>query len=149
MTKNKTLSNLSMAVVALMAATVSCFAQNQSSETRSETPSSVVAQNNSLSLAFDRNPFAGAASRFDSRADERNSVVEPKTTRSKLNLSAATFEVSTQVTNENKAFLGSQLNVMTDVVKFDSKQQFRADDYAPHKTPKISFVPSRGPRMPD
>ena len=153
MTKNKTLSNLSMAVVALLAATVSCFAQAQSTENFSETAGSAVATNSSLALAFNGNPFGAAASRFDGRSVESRSV-EPKAifnvapAKSPLNLSAATFEVSNQFATENKAFLGSQVSAI-DAGKFDSKQQFRANDYAPVKTPKVSFVPSRGPWMPN
>jgi hypothetical protein len=148
MTKNKTLSNLSIAAIALLAAAVPCVAQSQSNHTDSRTLSAVEARGTGLSLAFNKNPFAGGAAGLEASAVESKTTVKVASAKSSPRLTVATFNSASQFTTESKRFFSAPLTAY-EPVTFDSKPQFRVDDYTPSKPSRVSFVPSRGPWMPN
>jgi hypothetical protein len=56
------------------------------------------------------------------------------------------FKVSEEFSVKSKSFTRTQLN--SEVVSPDSKEQFRVENDTPTESSKVTFVPSRGFRLP-
>jgi hypothetical protein len=149
MRKNKVLSNLSMAAIALVAAAFPCFAQNQTNEPREESASAIARAESGLMLAFNRN---SAAPRVNASFVQPKGVLEIAPVRTSSTFSPAAFmtlsQSSGQFTRENRLFISTQAPVY-EAATFSSRPQFNVDNYVPKDRPRVTFVPSRGPWVPN
>jgi len=141
MKKNYTFSNLPMAAIVLLVASLPCLAQVTANES-----TSVLAADNGSMLASNKtfrtvSPSVGSAPSTEATAVTSKSVERVK---SPVKLTPAMFKVSEESMN-SKFVTRTQLR--SEVVS-DSKEQFRLDDDTPTESSKVSFVPSRGFRLP-
>jgi hypothetical protein len=143
MKKNITLTNLLLAAVAFLAATVPCFAQSASTESPADSTSVSSTRDSGVTLALNNVRATAPAFRF------REAAVSPTTTVAKntLKLTPSAFKVSDELTSGSERFFGTAQIYQSDTL--DSKRQFRVDEDTPTEQSKVTFVPSRGPRMPN
>ena len=139
MKKTYTFSNLPMAAIVLLVASLPCLAQVTANES-----SSALAADNGSTLALNTT-FRAVPPSVPSTASTEDTAVTSKSVERKMNLSLATFKVSDKFSVNSKVFSNTQLR--SGVVKPDSKEQFRLDDDT-STTSKVTFVPSRGFRLP-
>jgi hypothetical protein len=137
MKKSYTFSNLPMAAIVLLVASLPCLAQ----VTANESTSALAVADNGSTLAMNK-VFRAVPPPTASTDD---TAVTSKSVERKMNLSLATFKVSDKFSVNSKVFSNTQLR--SGVVKPDSKEQFRLDDDT-STTSKVTFVPSRGFRLP-
>jgi hypothetical protein len=130
MKKHYTFSNLPIAAVVLLVASLPCLAQARANESTSV----LAVANNRTTLELSKHSRAVASSPVYSKNVE--SVKSP------LSLSAASFKVSDKFSVDSKAFSGWQLRQELDAP--DSKPQFNVDNYTPTPRRRVDFVPSRG-----
>ena len=151
MRKNKVLSNLSMAAIALVAAAFPCFAQIQSNEVRGESAKISAAADTGL-MAFNRNSPAVSAGRVNASFVQPKGALEIGPVKTASTFSPADFKSSTkssgQFTKENPLSFSTQMQVYV-AATFDSRPQFNVDNYVPKDRPRVTFVPSRGPWVPN
>lgn len=151
MRKNKTLSSLSLAAVAVVAAAVPCFAQDHSSESRAAENSLVAASGAGFEMAFNRESRATAPRNGLGSVEPKNIVDTAPVVTSPATLSKAAFKgTDRSALIENKFSFNSQLS-WYEAPSFNSKSQFRVDDESvPERSTKlITFVPSRGQKLPN
>lgn len=143
MKKNITFANLLIAAIAFLAATVPCFAQSASTEGSAGATSVSTTSGSGVTLALNKVRPATAAARV------RESAVSPTTAAAKNTpkLSPSAFKVSDEFTTGSKHFVGTVQLYESDTL--ESKRQFRLDEHTPTESSKVTFVPSRGPRMPN
>jgi hypothetical protein len=139
MKKNYTFSNLPMAAIVLLVASLPCLAQ----VTANESTSVLAVADNASTLAMNK-VFRAVPPPTASTDD--TAVTSKSVERAKSPLSLATFKVSEQFNVNSKPFTRTQLT--NEVVSPDSKEQFRLDDDTPTNSSKVAFVPSRGFRLP-
>lgn len=143
MRRNKIFSTLSVAAVALLAAAVPCFAQDQSSGSKFAAPGS------GFELVFMR----------QARAIEASSgfgFVEPKDAAQFVHMNkSSTLRLAFINATRQFTFMKNQLSFDPQTIRFeapslDSKKQFRTDDEigAERAKRRVTFVPSRGPKVP-
>jgi hypothetical protein len=151
MTTNTKLSNLSIAAIALLAASAPCFAQAKSADIRQDA-SNVVAMAGSEVAMTSSTPKLTTA---ELRSGLLN--VEPKSAAGaslseKRSLSSNTFRAKMEqlsaVENQN---LFSQKTTIYEMSLGNFKKQFRADDDSngADQKKRVSFVPSLGQKLPD
>jgi hypothetical protein len=140
MKKNHTFSNLPMAAIVLLIASLPCLAQ---ATTTDSTSALAVAENTStLTLNNTLRTVRPSTPSIEDTAITSKSVER----KSSLNLTAATFKVSEQLSMDSKFVTRTQLN--TEVAAPDSKEQFRLDNDTTTNS-KVTFVPSRGYKLPN
>ena len=139
MKKNYTFSNLPMAAIVLLVASLPCLAQ----VTANESTRVLAVADNGSTLAMNK-VFRAVPPHAASTDD--TAVTAKSVERAKSPLSLATFKVSEQFNVNSKSFTRTQLT--NEVVSPDSKEQFRLDDDTPTNSSKVAFVPSRGFRLP-
>ena len=134
----KTFTKLSIAAVVLLAGAIPCFAQTQSIAYAADVKSS------RLELALDKescatSPVAGF-------------VVEPKTVsdiKTSPTLTPAAFKTSDHFVKTKNNFSGEAQTIWTTATSFSSKRQFKSDESnAQTSGNRVTFVPSRGPKVP-
>lgn len=153
MTRHKTISTLSIAVIALFAAAVPSLAQSQSDRFGKDTQSSVVAAPAiDQTLALSREFTLATNSRVATSVVERTSLSNTARTSSPIVLSANAFEVPNQFTSTAISRFANQQVIFSDAGPNDpsEKKQFSAADYESDKggTKRIAFVPARGQMLP-
>ena len=138
MKKSYTFSNLPMAAIVLLVASLPCLAQ----ATASESSSALAVAGNVPAVAsnkvFHPVPTSVEDTLVTSKSVER--VKSPS-------LTAATFKVSNEFSMDSKFF--SKTQISTDTYTPDSKEQFRLDDDTQTRNSKVTFVPSRGFKLPN
>lgn len=139
MKKNYTFSNLPIAAIVLIISSLPCLAQ----VTANESTSVLAVADNGPTLAMNKTLTTLSTPSIEDTAVTVKSVER----KSPLNLSADTFKVSDQFSVNSKSFTRTQLN--SEVVAPDSKEQFRLDDDTPTQRSKVTFVPSRGFKLPN
>jgi hypothetical protein len=149
MRKNKVLSNLSMAAIALVAAAFPCFAQTQSNDARGESAGISAADESGLMLAFNRTPTVSGP-RVNASFVQPKGALEIAPVKTASTFSAADFKTfsqsSGQFTRENRLF-NTQVSVY-EAATFNFRPQFNVDNYVPSERPRVTFVPSRRPWLP-
>lgn len=150
MTRQKTISSLSIAAIALLAVAVPTFAQAQSAEAQpsamtqaSEEPA---VSNTELIAATKVRGAAPATFEFERTRfdDSTRTVKQPK-------LSASDFKARNSFTSATSSHfvsppLSASYFVPTDPT---AKKQFNSDDYEGSKGRKaVTFVPSKGQKLP-
>jgi hypothetical protein len=146
MKKNYTFSNLPMAAIVLLVASLPCLAQ----VTANESSSALAVAGNVPTVALNKVFHPVPASVEDTPVTLVTSKrVESR--KSPLNLTPATFKVSnessSQFNMDSKFFSNTQIS--TEAYKPDSKEQFRLDDDTQTRNSKVTFVPSRGFKLPN
>jgi len=132
MTRHKTVSSLSVAATAILFAAIPCFAQAQHDASGTATAIDITQP----TLAMNRDL---APKRIASSTRTSSKATQPK-------LSEAMFT--------NSVSAGQPL-IISPEVSFEpradiSKKQFSADDYSgPAPRPRVTFVPSRGQKLPN
>lgn len=142
MKKSYTFSNLPMAAIVLLVASLPCLAQVTLNES-----SSALAADNGSTLAMNKTfravpPSVSSVASIEDAAVTSKSVESVKTPK----LSPAMFKVSQDFSLKSKSFTRTQLN--SEVVSPDSKEQFRVENDTPTESSKVTFVPSPGFRLP-
>jgi hypothetical protein len=135
----KTFTKLSIAAVVLLAGAIPCFAQTQSIAYAADAKSS------GLELALNResgatSPVAGFV------------VVEPKSvadTKTSPTLTPAAFKTSDRFVKAENNLSGEAQTIWSTDTSFSYKPQFRSDESnAQTSRNRVTFVPSRGPKVP-
>jgi hypothetical protein len=142
MKKSYTFSNLPMAAIVLLVASLPCLAQvtvNESSSALAADSGSTLAMNKTFRAVP---PSVGSVASIEDAAVTSKSVERVKSPK----LTPAMFRVSEESSLNSKVFTRTQLS--SEVSSPDSKEQFRADDDTPTASSKVTFVPSRGFRLP-
>lgn len=133
MSKQKRFSKLAIAAGLLLTASATCFAQTESLDSQTETAPVAVAMNSK--------PKADArvATTNTSIAADTNSTLNP-----------TKFSVTKFMESAKQSLTNSSLTVApTTVYQINVESKMTADDFSePAKTKAITFVPSRGPRLP-
>ena len=144
MKKSYTFSNLPMAAIVLLVASLPCLAQ----ATASESTSALAVADNGRTVASNKMFHAVAPSATSTTSTEDTAVTSKSVERVKspLNLTPATFKVSNEFSMDSKFF--SRTQISSEPYTPDSKEQFRLDDDTPTNSSKVTFVPSRGFRLP-
>lgn len=151
MTRHKTISSLSIAAIALLAAASPSFAQTQSEQSGSVTPGSVVTPVIEQTLASNRELTATTRSRVAATEVEPTSVNNAARTARPFVLPANAFKVPNHFTSaEASRFVNGQMS-FSNAGPSDpgAKKQFRADDEDNSKPKRITFVPSLGQKLPE
>ena len=157
MTTHKTISTLSIAAIALLAAAAPSLAQVQSEQSSKDRQGSVAApaaaQTIGETLASNRELAAATASRVATTAFKGASVNNAARNASPFKLSASAFKAPNHFTSaESSRFVNQRVN-FNDAGPGDpnAKKQFRADDDASDssRTKRFAFVPSRGQKLPE
>jgi len=143
MKKSITFANLSIAAIAFLAATVPCFAQSASTESSADLTIVSTTRDNSMTLALNK---VGATAPAES---VREATVSSTTSVAKntQKLSPSAFKVSDELTTGSKHFFGAAQLYEADTL--ESKRQFRVDEHTTSERSSVTFVPSRGPRLPN
>jgi hypothetical protein len=141
MKKNYTFSNLPMAAIVLLVASLPCLAQVTANES-----TSVLAADNGSTLAMNKTfravpPSVSSVASIEDAAVTSKSVERVKSPK----LTPAMFKVSEESSVNSKFVTRTQLR--SEVVS-DSKEQFRLTDDTLTESSKVTFVPSRGFRLP-
>ena len=151
MTRTK-LSNTSIAAIALFAASVPCFAQTQSEESRMKESNAVAMANPQLAVPFKAPQLKADEPRLGVLNLEPKSVAAVAPGKNSPSLSPASFMVRMgQVsTVESQHFFGQQTTIY-EMGLDNSKKQFRADDdnSGVNQKKRVTFVPSLGQKLPD
>ena len=142
MKKNYTFSNLPMAAIVLLVASLPCLAQVTANES-----TSVLAADNGSTLAMNKTfravpPSVSSVASIEDAGVTSKSVERVKSPK----LTLAMFKVSEESSVNSKFFTRTQLN--SEFASPDSKEQFRLTDDTPTESSKVTFVPSRGFRLP-
>ena len=149
MTRHKTISSLSIAAIALLAAAAPSFAQTQSDQSGKDTPGSVATPAIEQTIASNRELTAVTRSRAGATEVERTNV-KPA---SSFILPARAFKVPDHFTSaETSRFVNGQMNFMNAGPSDPTaKKQFRADDDSANssRAKGVTFVPSRGQKLPE
>src|SRR5262245_21113482 len=130
MSAQKTLSQLSFAAIALAIAAIPCFAQTNSVVTPTETASNEIAAVN--------------YARRTSHQPESVVVAEPKVDHKQTTFSAARFM---QAVNTPASF-ETKLNSTTPTIVLNDLDAEKLAVQKPASSNRITFVPSRGQRIP-
>ena len=142
----KTFTKLSIAAVVLLAGSIPCFAQTQSIAYAADAKSTAVGSG--LELALNRqssvtSPLTGFV------------VVEPKNVADTKHvtspaLTAAAFKTSDHFVKAENNFSGDSQTIWSTKTSINSKPQFRINDESNAQTSRnrVTFVPSRGPKVP-
>ncbi len=131
MSKQKRFSKLAIAAGLLLTASATCFAQTESTESRYESAPVAVAMN--------------ATPRIDLRAPKYNIVADTKSNANHTTFSASKFLEATKESVTN-----TSLNV-TPTMNYEVRIEAKMADEQfsePVKSKNITFVPSRGPKVP-
>lgn len=150
MTRHKTISSLSIAAIALLAAASPSFAQTQSEQSGSVTPGTVATPVIEQTLASNRE-LTATKSRVAATEVEKTSVNNAARTARPFVLPANAFKVPNHFTSaEASRFVNGQMN-FSNAGPSDpgAKKQFRADDEDNSKPKRITFVPSLGQKLPE
>jgi hypothetical protein len=142
MKRNITFANLLITAIGFLAATVPCFAQSASTESKADATSVSTTRDSGMTLALN-NVRATAPT-----AGVREAAVSPTTAAAKKTpkLSPSAFKVPDEFTG-SKHFFGAVQLYESDTL--ESKPQFRVDEHTPSERSSVTFVPSRGPRLPN
>jgi hypothetical protein len=140
MRRNKTISSLSIAAIALLAAAVPCFAQSQSPGKGAETADVVAAPSSGLELALNR----------DSRVTAPRTDTAPVVSNPRTGLTPAAFKTTGTFSMVEQKFSFVKQPVQFETPSIDLRTQFRTDDETnvERTSNRITFVPSRGPKFP-
>ena len=148
MTTHKTISSLSIAAIALMAAAVPAMAQGQtepsgksvSSDSATTVVEQTIASNLESSTVRSRAINANAEPAANSAARANKPLV----------LSASAFKGQNHFTSTANNNFANQVN-FKDAGPIDpgAKRQFRADESEITRTRQVAFVPSRGQTLPE
>jgi hypothetical protein len=143
MKKNYTFSNLPIAAIVLLVASLPCLAQ----VTANESTSALAVADNGSTLAMN-NVFRAVPPTVSSVASIEDAAVTSKSVErvKSPKLTPAMFRVSEESSLNSKVFTRTQLS--SEVSSPDSKEQFRVDADTPTASSKVTFVPSRGFRLP-
>jgi len=148
MTTRKTISSLSIAAIALMAAAVPAMAQGQTE------PSGKSASGDGVTTV------QTIATNLESSAVRKSRSITPKVepaannavrSNKPLVLSASAFKGENQLTSTaNHSNFANQVS-FKDAGPIDpgAKKQFRADESEITRTKEVAFVPSRGQKLPE
>jgi len=143
MKKTYTFSNLPMAAIVLLVASLPCLAQ----VTANESSSALAVAGNVPTVASNKVFHPVPASVEDTSVTSKS----VERVKSPLNLTPATFKVSNESSSEfsmdSKFFSNTQIS--TEAYKPDTKDQFRLDDDTQTRNSKVTFVPSRGFKLPN
>jgi hypothetical protein len=147
MTTHKTISSLSIAAIALMAAAVPASAQGQTE------PSGKSVSGDAATTVVEQTIASNLESTVRSRAISTN--VEPAAKSAAratkpLVLSASAFKGQSHFTSAANNNFANQVN-FKDAGPIDpgAKKQFRADESEITRTKQVAFVPSRGQTLPE
>jgi hypothetical protein len=151
MTTHKTISTLSIAAIALLAAAAPSFAQAQSKDAQGSNAADNTTPVIEQTLASNREVTAVTKARV--ATTEEISVNSTARTETFRNLSTNAFKSPTHFTSaQSSRFVSPQVN-FNDAGPRDpnAKQQFRADDDESSKggAGRVTFVPSRGQKLPE
>jgi hypothetical protein len=140
MTNYKSLSGLSIAAIALLATAAPCFSQGQSDHSASNTQ-------NVQTVAIEQT----VASNREMTVPTNSRFAKPVPTTRPVTLSASNFEVKSQFMAPTNSRFTNQINLdpaATD--DLSGKKQYRSDDQdaSATSTKNITFVPSRGQKIP-
>jgi hypothetical protein len=133
--KNYTFSNLPMAAIVLLVASLPCLAQATASES-----------SNALAVA-DNIPTQASSRIFRVVPNATEDIAVTSRSVEHVKLSAATFQVSSEFSTDNKYF--SKTQIANESYTTDSREQFRLDDDNSTKRSNVTFVPSRGFKLPN
>ena len=141
MTTHKTISNLAIAAVILVAAAATSFAQTKSADNSAKRV--VAAPSSGVDLALNRAPIS--VTNFHSSGVDNTTE---KSSTPKTRLSPSMFLSSGfNYVNEKSSFT-PQVTIY-DNVKIDSKPQFSTDgDIQTSSKNRVTFVPSMGQKIP-
>ena len=146
MTTRKTISSLSIAAIALMAAAVPAMAQGQTEPSGKSASGVTTVQT--------------IATNLESSAVRKSRSITPKVepaannalrSNKPLVLSASAFKGQNQLTSTaNHSNFANQVS-FKDAGPIDpgAKKQFRADESEITRTKEVAFVPSRGQKLPE
>ena len=149
MTRQKTISSLSIAAIALLAVAVPTFAQAQSAEVQ---PSAVTQASEQTAVSGTEliaatKPRGGAPAMFEFERtrfnDSTRTVKHPK-------LSASDFQPRHSFTSATSSHLVNPPLTASYFMPTDptAKKQFRSEDNDASKRRTLTFVPSRGQKLP-
>ena len=146
MRRNKTISSLSIAAIALLAAAVPCFAQSQSTGKNAETASVVAESGSGLELALNRDSRVTAPSTDSAPVETKN---RPDASNSR-SLTPAAFKTAGTFSMVEQKFSFVKQPAQFEAPSIDLRTQFRTDDETnvERSSNRITFVPSRGPKFP-
>ena len=153
MTRHKAISSLSIAAIALLAASAPSFAQTQSDQSGKDTSGSVATPAIEQTIASNRELTAVTRSRAGTTEVEPTSVNNAARTASSFILPANAFKVPNHFTSaEASRFINQQMNfINAGPSDPTARKQFHAgDDSANSSRAKgVTFVPSRGQKLPE
>lgn len=151
MTRHKTISSLSIAAIALLAAAVPSFAQAQLDQSSRDMQRSVDTQAIEQTIASNTELIAAAKLRVTTPATSE--VVKNVTRTTSPRLSASTFKLQNNFTSGASSQFVSSKPTFNYASPSDpsARKQFRSDDYDSSSTGRklVTFVPSRGQKLPD
>lgn len=149
MTSRQKLSSLLIAATALLAASVPCFAQSQSVESRHElTSAAMTVVEPAIALNRERTTAESLIANEDLMPKSMTAVTS-SANRPRVSLAMFKQSGSQFSTGESQRFVVPQSTIYDNRVD-DSKKQFRADeDGGTASRPRVTFVPSRGQKLPD
>jgi hypothetical protein len=142
----KTFTKLSIAAVVLLAGAIPCFAQNQSIAYAADAKSTT-AVGSGLELALNKqssaiSPVTGFV------LVESKSVADTKHLTAPT-LTPAAFKTSERFVKAKDNFSGYAQPIWSTDTSFNPKSQFRNDESnAQASRNRVTFVPSRGPKVP-
>lgn len=142
MKKNYTFSNLPMAAIVLLVASLPCLAQATANES-----SSALAVAGNVPTVASIKVFHPVSTSVEDTPVTLVTSKRAESRKSPLNLTVATFKVSNEFSMDSKFF--SKTQIATEAYTPDSKEQFRLDDDTQTKNRKVTFVPSRGFKLPE
>jgi hypothetical protein len=148
MTTHKTISSLSIAAIALMAAAVPAMAQGQTE------PSSKSASGEGASTVIEQTIASNVESSTVRKSHATTPNVAPAANNAvrsnKLVLSASAFKGQNNFTSTANNNFANQVN-FKDAGPVDpgAKKQFRADESDVTRTKSVAFVPSLGQKLPE
>jgi hypothetical protein len=147
MTTHKTISSLSIAAIALMAAAVPAMAQGQTEPSGKSVSADGVTTVQTIATNLESSTVRKSRSITPKVEPAANAVRTSKP----LVFSASAFKGQNQFTSTaNTTNFANQVN-FKDAGPFDpgAKKQFRADESEITRTKEVTFVPSRGQKLPE
>jgi hypothetical protein len=152
MTSNTKLSSISIAAIALLAASAPCFAQTKSAEIREDASNVVAMAGPELAMTSSSPKLTTAELRHGLLNAGPKSANEVAPSAKPRSLSPAAFKMSTGQFSavENQRVFGQKTTIY-EMDLGNSKKQFRADDDSygvDYQNKRVSFVPSLGQRLP-
>jgi len=148
MTTHKTISSLSIAAIALMAAAVPAMAQGQTEASGKSVSGEGVTTVQTIATNLESSTVRKSRSITAKVEPASNNSVR---TNKPLVLSASAFKGQNQFTSIAKdSNFANQVN-FKDAGPIDpgAKKQFRADESEVTRTREVAFVPSRGQKLPE